>query len=471
MTSLHAQEPSALQAALALEKLLQDAIARAEKSVVAIARVRNDAADPAQAAAELIPSLPGAIAPTDPDFIPNDFGAGVVIDPGGLIITNYHVVGDPTTSEHYVWTERRPYKAQVIAADPWTDLAVLKIAATGLKRMPLGDGSRVRKGQIVIALGNPHAIARDGEVSASWGIISNLLRRAPRDPDRVNNAGKRDTLHHFGTLIQTDAKLNLGFSGGALINLQGEMVGLTVSYTAAAGYESTAGFAIPVNQAFRRTMETLQRGRKPEFGFLGVELEPIALELRQSGVIGARLTNVIPATPAFRADLRAGDVISRINGEPVRNDDDLIRLVSSLPPETEAEFTIIRGNLQNGRTRSVTKPVLLSKKSVASVRPLFGTAPERSWRGSQVEFVTASPDFRSLAHLIDAGGCVRFSHVERDSPAWRAGLRLGMLATHVQRRRIRTPSDFYEAVNGDDGEVRIRILTTDGTSDVRTISP
>jgi S1-C subfamily serine protease len=323
-----------------------------------------------------------------------------------------------------------------------------------------------------MALGNPQAIARDGEVSASWGIISNVLRQAPRgDPQRSNNSGSSDTLHHFGTLIQTDAKLNLGFSGGALINLRGEMVGLTVSYAAAAGYESAAGFAIPVNDAFRRAVDTLKQGRKPEFGFLGVELEPIAAELRQAGVHGALLTSVLPATPAARADLKPGDVISHINGDQVRDDDDLIRLVSSLPPETNAEFTIVRGNLQRGRTRIVRKRVLLSKKFVATHRPQFGTAEERSWRGVQVDYATAAPNFRSLAHRIDRDGCVHLSRVENDSPAWQAGLRAGMLTTHVQRRRVVTPAEFYAAVDGRDGDVRLHMITADGTTEVRTISP
>ncbi len=110
----------------------------------------------------------------------------------------------------------------------------------------LGNAAELKKGQIVISLGNPYAVARDGQASAAWGIVSNLGRKAPATPSESDPSG-RPTLHHYGTLIQTDAKLNLGTSGGPLLNLKGEMVGLSVVLAAAAGYEAAGGYAIPVD--------------------------------------------------------------------------------------------------------------------------------------------------------------------------------------------------------------------------------
>jgi len=468
---VHAQEPSALQAALALEQLLENSIARSEKSVVAIARVKKVVHADADLLAPLVQPFRGQD-PTDPDFIPNEFGAGVVIDPDGLILTTHHVIGDPIASgqsEYYVWSQRKPFRAQVVAADPWFDLAVLKIEASGLTPIPFGDGSQVRKGKIVIALGNPHAIARDGEASASWGIISNLLRRAPRVTQGETDASSRDSVHHYGTLLQTDAKLNLGFSGGALINLRGEMIGLSVSYAAAAGYETAAGFAIPVDDKFRRTVDSLRQGRKPEFGFLGVKPESIASELRQSGFHGARITQILTATPAARAELKTGDIISHINGNAVHDDDDLIRLVSSLPPESSAEFTVVRGNLDRGQARVLKKQVLLSKKFVSS--PQYGTAVEPNWRGLQADYSTAVPNFERIAHRLDPAGCVHVHRVDHDSASWNAGLRPGMLISHVQRRRVSTPAEFYAAMQGKTGDVRLRAISSDGSAIVRTVSP
>src|SRR5207253_7102267 len=134
------------------------------------------------------------------------------------------------------WIGRKPYRATVKAADPWFDLALLKVEGAGLKPISFGDGHSVKKGAFVIALGNPYAIARDGKPSASWGIISNLQRQAPPPRTATRASDGRETLHHYGTLIQTDARLELGTSGGALVNLKGEMIGLTTSLAALSGH-------------------------------------------------------------------------------------------------------------------------------------------------------------------------------------------------------------------------------------------
>ena len=222
---LAAQETTAADAVRALEALTVDTIARTEKSVVAIARVRKDASGNRRQA---------TVDPLSPDFVPNEFATGVVVDESGLVLTNYHVLGEIAQNDYFVWIQRRPFEAsvhrlqKVMAVDPWTDLAVLKIDAADLVPMPLGDSNLLKKGMVVIALGNPYGIARQGEVSASWGIVSNLGRKAPRRPlPAENGSGAAASLHELGTLIQTDARLNLGTSGGALVNLRGQMIGLT----------------------------------------------------------------------------------------------------------------------------------------------------------------------------------------------------------------------------------------------------
>ena len=229
-----AQEPSGLQMAASLEKVLEETIARTEKSVVAIARVRKAApGDPFHVEFRpdpfgRRPFQPVHPLPTDADFVPNEYGTGVVIDRRGLILTAYHVLGED--SDYFITAiDRKVYRAWVKAADPRSDLAVLTVdgadvVSANLLPIQFGDAATVRKGQIVLTLGNPYAIARDGQPSAGWGIVSNLARKAPPSPEESDPAGKR-TLHHFGTLIQTDAKLNLGTSGGPLVNLRGEMVG------------------------------------------------------------------------------------------------------------------------------------------------------------------------------------------------------------------------------------------------------
>src|SRR5262249_42495116 len=129
----------------------------------------------------------------------------------------------------------------------------------------------VRKGQIVIALGNPYAIARDGSASATWGIVSNISRQAMAEGEPTDSEARRnETIHHLGTLIQLDARLDLGTSGGALLNLQGELIGMTTSLAAIVGYEKSAGFAIPFDDSMKRIIESLRQGKEVEYGFLGV---------------------------------------------------------------------------------------------------------------------------------------------------------------------------------------------------------
>ena len=182
--ALFAQEPSGLQAAAAIESALVDAIAHSEKSVVAIARVdADDSAALRSTTIELgpgggLPQVQAPRSPSDSDFVPDAYATGVVVDRRGLILTAYHVLR--LKSQHYVTTsDRRVYAAHIKAADPRSDLAILEIDANNLTPIKFGDASLLKKGQIVIALGNPYAIARDGEASASWGIISNLARKAP----------------------------------------------------------------------------------------------------------------------------------------------------------------------------------------------------------------------------------------------------------------------------------------------------
>lgn len=472
-----AQNLTAFQAAVIMEKAMTTAIAKAEKSVVAIARVRRDE-KPLKADREL-PSLPfpeRPIDPTNPTFVPNEYGTGVVIDRKGLILTNYHVIGDPSKNDYYIWINRVPYEAKVVApkkaldvkgADPWTDLAVLKIDADDLEPITYGDTSKLKKGQIVFALGNPYAIARDGQVSAAWGIISNLNRKATKNPTIVEAERGGETIHHFGTLIQTDAKLELGTSGGALVNLKGEMIGLTTSLAAMEGYEKSAGFAIPVDKMFKRTVETLKSGKKAEFGFLGVQPIDLKLNKRQAGEIGVQLVHVVQGTPAGQADLRVHDKVTHVDGVTIHDHIELMRELSKNPAEASVRLTVQRGN----RIPFVV-PVKLSKKYIESMRPSYSQQMEPSWRGVRVDFATAIPYFLHKSHNMDALGCVAIVAVDRDSPAWKAGLRPWAFINQVDGKQVSTPTGFYDQVLDKTGNVRVQLTAAEGVdSPVRTVTP
>jgi len=447
------ENPRAVWAAL--ETALTEAIARAEKSVVAIALVPRPMPGAATPPAERPdpfgrrvppPVQPG---PLDPDFIPSQYATGVVIDPNGLILTAFHAL--PEDCDCYVTTpDRKVYRAMIKGADPRSDLAVLSIDAKGLVPIVLGDAQRLRKGQIVIALGNPYAIARDGQASASWGIVSNLARKAPPHPDENDPVGK-SVLYHFGTLIQTDARLNLGTSGGPLLNLRGEMIGLCVSLAAVAGYETAAGYAIPVDATFRRILDTLKAGREVEYGYLGVRRsgEPTGPEAATGQ--GVRIEDVVPGSPAHQAGLRPGDRITAVNGQPIYDFDGLVLEVGKLPVETRVRLDVLR----DGRSMSIE--VVLSKYPVRGRKVVTERPP--AWRGVSVDYLTGvvdgtgRPMFSALP--FDLG--VAVTDVQEGSPAWQAGLRPGMIIRQVGPTPVRTPREFLEAVSRQTGPVEIRL--------------
>jgi serine protease Do len=467
---LLAQEPSALAAAAAMEKLVTDAIERAEKSVVAIARVRREAAG---GAVRTDPTSD----PFNPAFVPHEFGTGVVIDAKGLIVTNAHVLGNVREADYYVWISRKPYPAKVKAADPWLDLAVLQIDATNLKPITFGDARGLKKGQFVIALGNPYAIAKDGQPSASWGIISNLDRQAPAPRTGTRPSETGETLHHWGTLIQTDARLELGGSGGALLNLKGEMIGLTTALAALYGYERPGGFALPVDDDFRRALDTLKTGRLPDYGFLGVAPVTLAADLRRQGRFGARIDDdfasdsVVPGSPAAIAGLKPGDVITHVEGQPVADSVELIRHVSGLFADSVVNLKILRGSDATRPGRAMTVKVKLSKKRVDGPREGFAEIPPQTWRGLRVEYATAAPLFREQSRDLDPAGCVGVVEVERDSAAWKAGLRPGDFVSHVGKSRVTTPREFYDAVNIAAGEAVLQLTAVEADKATRTVTP
>jgi serine protease Do len=474
MTGAPAQEPktpelTGLDAAAAMEKVLVDVIARAEKSVVAIARVRKD--QPGEVLnLEFQPDPFGRRVgpimgpqPTDPDFIPNEYATGVVIDPRGLILTVYHALGEG--SDYYVTTsDRKVRRATVKAADPRSDLAVLAIEATDLVPITFGDASTLQKGRVVIALGNPYAIARDGQVSAAWGIVANLARKAPLTPGDYETAGKT-TLHHFGTLIQTDARLNLGTSGGPLVDLGGRMVGLVTSLPASGSFEREAGYAIPVDPMFRRAVDRLKEGREVEYGFLGIQPANLAAGEVLDGLHGMRVQRVQPGpgTPAAGGAIRPGDVITAVNGQPIYDADGLVLEVGRLPVEATVRLSLLRGG------RNLDLDVTLGKYPVRG-RPIITVRPE-PWRGLRVDYPTVlvAEEFRSPrapAYFEDA---VIVTEVEKNSPAWESGIRPGMFISHVGSHAVRTPTQFRSQVAALSGPVRLRL--TEDENPVRTVRP
>lgn len=474
-----AAAPSSLAAPLAvIEQAFVQTIEQAERSVVAIARDKPRPPDSEDFDERILRR--GRREPTlaDPNYIPNEFGTGVIVRGDGLILTNYHVVrGGPavgkekTEQELYVrLADRRGFPARILAADPRSDLAVLKIEATTLPAVRLGNGTQARKGQLLIVLGNPYSIARDGSASASWGILSNIGRPAHQEIERFEDSRRKETIHHLGTLWQIDARLNLGTSGGPVFNFKGEMVALTTSLAALSGYEKSAGFAVPVTDQMLRVIETLMRGEEVEYGFLGISpgdtdlFSPIPNVTQRTGVL---VEGVYPHSPAGLGGVLNGDIILALNGRPILSRTELMREIALLAPETVVKLRV---------WRFVDKEVLdlsvsLGKWPVQDDEGIIATRRKYpAWRGVTIDYNTARYRFLPLQFRGrgDFPKAVLVTAVEPASAAAQADLHVGDFITQVNQQPVQSPREFLEAVQAAKGNVQ---LTLEGNRRVELKGP
>jgi serine protease Do len=475
-----AEEKSRLADALAVQEALKEAIQKAEPSIACILVSRSDhyrqfgdvsypdnpgklgAFDRTRATAgvrlddkvrlDLIKKLDLS----DPDNVPESFGSGVVVDAGGLILTNRHVVRDATKIYVRLPSGQGSY-ADIHADDPRSDLAVLRLLDDKVrpKALPLGDGGSVEKGDYVLSLANPYAAGFvDGSPSASWGIISNLRRRAPGSPKEEE---RQKTLHHYGTLLQTDARLNLGCSGGALVNLKGELIGLTTSAAALTGSETAGGFAVPLDAGMKRIIEVLKRGEEVEYGFLGVRFHPTDPRAR----VGVRLAETIDGSPAQAAGLRAGDYIWAINGKDINDYDDLFLAIGTLLAGSEAKLRVAHAPRGAGESRDVT--VTLAKFHVPG--KIIATKKPEARGGLRVDYTSIL--VQPFGNYIPSGVVIR--EVIRGSAADHARLQPDKVITHVDGRAVHNPAEFYQAMSKAHGSVKLTLRTGDGRPDEVTI--
>jgi serine protease Do len=385
-----------------------------------------------------------------PDSVPESYGSGLVIDRLGYVLTCAHVVRNATKVYVRLPGGRGSY-ADIHALDPRSDLAMLRLleVPAGLQPVTLGDGGHLRKGQFVIGLANPYRAGyRDGSASASWGIVSNLSRRAPgviRETDRT-----LQSFHRYGTLVQTDVRFSLGCSGGALLNLDGEVIGVTTALAALDGIDAPGGFAVPVDARMRQIIEVLRRGEEVEYGFLGVILRP---EMQPGQ--GAFIHDVVADGPGDRAKMKAGDVLVAINGAPVRGNDDLFLQIGSLTVGSVARLEVIRQG-----QRKVLGPVGLAKLYVAE--PSLASRKPPAPGGLRVDYASVLSQ-RSVGTRMPEGVVIR--EVVPGSPAQRVDLlQVDRLITHVNRILVTTPAEFYKEMARAGGQVELTVVDSEHRS-------
>jgi len=446
----------------AIETVMADAIAKAEPSVVAIHRDKGENSQETQAirgrkrALNLHepprPFLLDGRLPRFPDqsslMISFDFGSGVVIGDHGEILTLFHVVRGARRLLVRA-AGRQEFDAEILAADPRSDLAVIvPVASEGadaprLKPLAIGDAGRLRKGTFLIALGNSFNAARDGTPSASWGILSNTARKLDWADVDVNPPKRVLRLMNYPTLLQLDAKLNLGMSGGAVINLKGELVGLTTMAASPAGFDSMAGYAIPMDKLVRRAVGTLKEGKEVEYGLLGIHADP---NFTNRAAVPARVFEVQPNSPAALGQLQINDEIIAVNDAPVVDFDSLILAVNVYSAGDRVRLKIRRGE------ETIERTIVLAKLPVEG--EIIATNRPKAWRGLRVDY-TNPLNYRTFGpnSLDPSMAGVVVTEVEEGSPAAAAGLKKGQLIRRVAGTGIRTPRDFAEAVATHDGPV------------------
>jgi serine protease Do len=468
---VQAQDSDPLASARALESVLVEAIARAEGAVVAISRAETPltqrAGDPLDPFAPPVAESPvvGSVAAAQ-------FGSGVIVahpeqPDARFVLTTCHVVfgeRQPERGRTVQVTMRLPglgtttIAATPFAADRRIDLAVLRleleaaqIPIAEVPTLPIGDAEGIQRGRFVIALGNPYAMARDGVSSASIGIVSNIGRR-PGRPAPEGLRQESTSLHEYGTLLTVDTRLQLGASGGALLNLDGQLIGITTALAALQGYEKSAGYAIPFDSGTRRIIAQLLNGQEADYGFLGISPEQSVADVDGRRVACVKAAHVSADSPAAQAELQHNDLILQINGQPVYDVPDLMRIIGLLGSGAEAHLQVRR----DGETHLLT--ARLGKWPVYDDRDILSTTPRfPAWRGLIVDYPTARQRFLSTDRLEQYRRAVVVMQVEPGSPAEAVGLKVGDFITEVDGVPIQSPSEFLAAVDGKNGPLEMKL--------------
>ncbi len=374
-------------------------------------------------------------------------GSGVIVNSDGYILTNNHVVAHGANIE--VQWNNKQYKAKVVGTDPRTDIAVVKIDATGLPTITFGNSSNLKVGDVVFAIGDPFGI---GE-TATMGIVS-ATERSVREPQAIQG---------YTDFIQTDAAINPGNSGGALIDLHGNLIGLNTmiltsgSQMGGEGGNEGIGFAIPINMA-RHIMEQLIQHGKVERGYLGAYVSDLSPQLAKAfgyngGGTGALLDEVEPGTPAAKAGLKRGDIVLALNGQPVASSGDLTAKIANSAPGTKVTLKVFR----DGKTSEV--PVTLeqlpaSKEQAANEQQESGgngsAAQGKAFEGVQVESLT--PDIAQQLNMPEGTRGVVVASVDPNSAAATAGLRRGDVIQEVNHKPVNNMSEFRSAAAATDDQ-------------------
>ncbi len=372
----------------------------------------------------------------------NGLGSGVIVREDGYILTNNHVVKGASVLE-VVLSDDRKMEAKVIGVDERTDLAVLKINATGLVAAPLGNSASMEVGDWVIAIGSPFGLTQ----TVTAGIVSATNR---------NDQG----ITPYDNFIQTDAAINPGNSGGPLLNLHGEVIGINTAIASRSGGYSGVCFAVPSNIAKRVLEELISKGRVTR-GVIGIKPETMTPEKAQSLALpvdtrGAFVASVNKDMPADKAGIRKGDVITSINGLPIESESGMRRTIGETKPGTQLKVSVLRDGKQSDI--SVTVGELDESALMASV-------PE-SMESTEVLGMNLGPVSSEVQeeYELKAGEGVEVKSVSRQSP-FAATIPPGIVILSVNGKKVNNPVEFSDAAEAAFKKGSIRLVVRDSEGD------
>jgi serine protease Do len=354
-------------------------------------------------------------------FKSSALGSGVIVSENGYILTNNHVIKGADEIKVILY-DKREFKGKVVGSDPRTDLAVIKINAKDLPTLKIGDSSKLKTGDIVLAIGNPFGLNQ----TITMGIVSAVGR---------SNVGIAD-LEDF---IQTDAAINPGNSGGALVNSSGELIGVNTAIFSTSGGYMGIGFAIPADMA-KTVMDSIIKHGKVIRGYLGVSIQNLTSELAKSlgikATSGALISGVEKDSPAAKAGLKRGDLVIELDGKKVADSTSLRNMVSANMPGTKTEVKIIRDGSE--QTISVTLGEYKEKKVIRK------SEYDNALKGVTIQEIT--PNLLDKMNIPENLSGVVVTDVSSESPAADL-LQPGDVIQEVNRTPIQGAQDYDQVVS------------------------
>jgi len=382
-------------------------------------------------------------------------GSGVVVTSDGYVLTNNHVV-EGADSVSIDLTDGRTLTAKVVGTDKPSDLALLKVTGSGFHALALGDSDGVKVGDVVLAVGNPLNVGQ----TVTMGIISAKGR----------STGTGEGYEDF---LQTDAPINHGNSGGALVNMKGELVGINSQIVSNSDGNIGIGFAIPANMA-RRVMTDLRTNGKVSRAQLGVTVQTVTADMAESlGLAkagGVIVSSVAPDSAADHAGIKRGDVITQLNGQPVHDMNSLRNRIAEAGPGTTADLVVVR----DGAEKHVNARLEALNTSRAARGEDEGESDARGESDHAALGVTVAPLTPELATRLklpkDARGVV-IQEVNPDGRASDAGIRSGDVIMEVNRRPVTSVEDLRSAVVQHDDKPTLLLINRQGTTVFVTVKP